>query len=186
VGAWINGYTNPSERRLAVRLAQKVSRACAEFDQFQHSLRDQSPLLAREDATPQAARDYWRAHVASGPDFSPLQENLVVLLLDTTGHIFAHRLIGLGGVDMVGCHAREVYRPAIVAGASVVVLAHNHPSGNFLPSADDIATTRSLVRAGAHLGIELADHIILGEPRRVGKAFKDFASLRELGYIYER
>jgi DNA repair protein RadC len=92
-----------------------------------------------------------------------------------------HRVLGLHTVS-VGCltsslvHPREVFKPAILAGAAALLLAHNHPSGDPEPSAEDIALTRRLVSAGQLLGIEVLDHLILGESGR-------FVSLRERGVL---
>jgi DNA repair protein RadC len=92
-----------------------------------------------------------------------------------------HRVLGLHTVS-VGCltsslvHPREVFKPAILAGAAALLLAHNHPSGDPEPSAEDIALTRRLVSAGQLLGIEVLDHVILGESGR-------FVSLRERGVL---
>ncbi len=89
------------------------------------------------------------------------------------------RVLGLHTVS-VGCltsslvHPREVFKPAILAGSAALLLAHNHPSGDPEPSADDIALTRRLIAAGQLLGIEVLDHLILGEAGR-------FVSLRERG-----
>ena len=90
-----------------------------------------------------------------------------------------HRLLGLHTVS-VGCltgalvHPREVFKPAILAGSAALVIAHNHPSGDPEPSAEDVALTRRLTAAGVLLGIEVLDHIILGEAGR-------FVSLRDRG-----
>ena len=69
-----------------------------------------------------------------------------------------------------------MFKPALLAGASALLVAHNHPSGDPEPSADDLALTRRLVSAGSLLGIELLDHIVLGENGR-------FVSLRDRGVI---
>jgi DNA repair protein RadC len=92
-----------------------------------------------------------------------------------------HRLLGLHTVA-VGCltstlvHPREVFKPAILAGSAAIVLAHNHPSGDPEPSADDVALTRRLASAGQLLGIEVLDHLVLGEDGR-------FVSLRQRGAL---
>jgi DNA repair protein RadC len=92
-----------------------------------------------------------------------------------------HRVLGLHTVS-VGCltsslvHPREVFKPAILAGAAALLMAHNHPSGDPEPSTEDIALTRRLVSAGQLLGIEVLDHLILGESGR-------FVSLRERGVL---
>ncbi len=92
-----------------------------------------------------------------------------------------HRVLGLHTVS-VGCltsslvHAREVFKPAILAGSAAIIAAHPHPSGDPEPSAEDVALTRRLASAGQLLGIELLDHIIIGEAGR-------FVSLRERGVL---
>src|SRR5689334_10675192 len=83
------------------------------------------------------------------------REQFVVSLLTVR-----HRLIGLHTVS-IGCltgslvHPRECFKPAILAGAAAVILAHNHPSGDPEPSADDVSLTRRLASAGTLLGIEV-------------------------------
>ena len=92
-----------------------------------------------------------------------------------------HRLLGLHTVS-VGClssslvHPREVFKPAILAGSAALLLAHNHPSGDPEPSAEDVALTRRLVAAGQLLGIEVLDHVVLGEAGR-------YVSLKERGIL---
>ena len=82
-----------------------------------------------------------------------------------------HRVLGLHTVS-VGCltsslvHPREVFKPAILSGSAALLVCHNHPSGDAEPSAEDISLTRRLAAAGQLLGIELIDHLILGEADR--------------------
>jgi DNA repair protein RadC len=108
-------------------------------------------------------------------------ETLQVLLLNTRRRLIRIEEVTEGTIDTLLVHAREVFKAAISANASAIVLAHNHPSGDPSPSEADIRVTRDLVRAGHLLKIEVLDHIILGRSA-VGRA-KDYASLRELGYI---
>ncbi len=102
------------------------------------------------------------------------REQFVVALLTVR-----HRVIGINTVS-VGCltsslvHPRETFKPAILAGAAAVILAHNHPSGDPEPSAEDAALTRRLAAAGTLLGIEVLDHLVLGEHGR-------FTSLKDRG-----
>jgi DNA repair protein RadC len=79
-------------------------------------------------------------------------------------------------MDTILCHPREVFRLAIMASASAIVIAHNHPSGEPTPSEADIKITRDLIRAGQLLKIEVLDHIVIGNPKHT--------SLRELGYFF--
>ena len=92
-----------------------------------------------------------------------------------------HRVLGLHTVS-VGCltsslvHPREVFKPAILSGSAALLICHNHPSGDAEPSAEDISLTRRLATAGQLLGIEIVDHLILGEAGR-------FVSLRARGVL---
>jgi DNA repair protein RadC len=124
--------------------------------------------------TPEKAAEYWRTHVVEHPAFTGEVECFVVLLLNTRRRIKGHVFVATGTVDTVVVHPREVFRAAILAGASAVILAHNHPSGDAAPSEADIRVTRDLIRAGQLLRIEVLDHVILGAARH--------CSLRELGY----
>ena len=108
-------------------------------------------------------------------------ETLQVLLLNTRRRLIRIEEVTDGTIDTLLVHAREVFKAAISANASAIVLAHNHPSGDPSPSEADIRVTRDLIRAGHLLKIEVLDHIILGRAAE-GRA-KDYASLRELGYF---
>src|SRR4029077_8023578 len=126
-----------------------------------------------------------RPQIRVAADAAPLVAQYIG---DTDREVFAvalltvrHRVLGLHTVS-VGCltsslvHPREVFKPAILAGSAALLLAHNHPSGDPEPSAEDIALTRRLIAGGQLLGIEILDHLILGEAGR-------FVSLRERGVL---
>ncbi len=110
-------------------------------------------------------------------------ESCFVVLLNTRRRLLQIERIGIGTLDAILIHPREVFRLAIVHQASSLVLVHNHPSGDPTPSASDIRVTRDLVRAGKLLRIETLDHIIVGK-RSTDRAY-DFCSLRELGHFYD-
>ena len=109
-------------------------------------------------------------------------ERFQVVLLNTRRKLIRVDRISQGTLDTILVHPREVFRLAIAANASAIVLVHNHPSGDPTPSEADIKVTRDLIRAGQLLKIEVLDHIIIG--RRTAERAKDFVSLRELGYFY--
>ena len=109
-------------------------------------------------------------------------ETFQVILLNTRRRLIRIQEVSQGTLDTILVHPREVFRPAIAAGAAAIILAHNHPSGDPTPSEADIKVTRDLIRAGQLLKIEVLDHIILG--RATQERPKDYASLRELGYFY--
>jgi len=108
-------------------------------------------------------------------------ETLQVVLLNTRRRLIRVEEVSNGTLDTILVHAREVFRRAIVANASALVLVHNHPSGDPMPSEADIRITRDLIRAGQLLKIEVLDHSILG--KAAADRPKDYASLRELGYF---
>ena len=105
------------------------------------------------------------------------QESFSVVTLNRKYGVLDRHLITLGLVDASLVAAREVYRPAILDGACAVVLAHNHPSGDCTPSAEDIRITCQLVEAGKILDIEVLDHVIIGRGER------PYLSLRESGLV---
>jgi DNA repair protein RadC len=109
-------------------------------------------------------------------------EHLHVVLLNTRRKLVRWVPLSQGTLDALLVHAREVFRPAIAANASTLVLVHNHPSGDPTPSEADIKVTRDLIRAGQLLKIEVLDHVILG--RSTAECAKDWVSLRELGYFH--
>ncbi len=109
-------------------------------------------------------------------------ETLQVLLLNTRRRLIRVEEVTDGTIDTLLVHAREVFKAAISANASAIVLAHNHPSGDPTPSEADIKVTRDLIRAGQVLKIDVLDHVILG--RATPERAKDFSSLRELGYFF--
>ena len=110
-------------------------------------------------------------------------EEFHTVLLDTRRRLIRTERISTGTLDSAIVHAREVFRGAIGANASAMVLVHNHPSGDPTPSKADITVTRDLIRAGQLLKIEVLDHVILGE-RRADRE-RDFFSLKEHGYFYQ-
>ena len=109
-------------------------------------------------------------------------EQFRVVLLNTRRRLIRVETISQGTLDTLLVHPREVFKVAIAANASAMVLAHNHPSGDPTPSEADIKVTRDLIRAGQLLKIDVLDHVIIGKPTT--ERAKDFVSLRELGYFY--
>ena len=91
------------------------------------------------------------------------RENFVVVLLNTKNEVIGTPLISVGTLSASLVHPREVFKPAIRASAASVVLAHNHPSGKVELSREDRDVTRRLVESAKILGIEVLDHIIVGD-----------------------
>jgi DNA repair protein RadC len=103
------------------------------------------------------------------------REHFVVVLLDSKGHIQRISPVHIGTVNMSIVGAREVFREAVKDGASSIIVAHNHPSGDPSPSPEDIEVTKKLVEAGKLLDIPVLDHIIIG--------YDDFTSLMRKGLM---
>ena len=108
-------------------------------------------------------------------------ERLWAFLLNTRQQLIRCETIGDGLLNQVLIHPREVFRPAILANAASLSLAHNHPSGDPTPSDADIQRTRDLARAGRLLEVEVDDHLIMG--RRTESRPVDWVSLRQLGVL---
>ncbi|MES2060021.1 MAG: DNA repair protein RadC [Patescibacteria group bacterium] len=89
------------------------------------------------------------------------REHFVAFYLDTQNNVIERRIISIGTLNTSLVHPREVFEPAVSLSASIVIVAHNHPSGELSPSLEDKQVTLRLKEAGELLGIELADHIIL-------------------------
>ena len=106
-----------------------------------------------------------------GPALRDLdQEEFHALLLDTQHRGVREVLITRGILDASLVHPREVFRPAVAAGAAAVILVHNHPSGDPTPSAEDRAVTRQLVAAGQLLDLPVYDHVIIAGDRHISFA----------------
>lgn len=92
-------------------------------------------------------------------------EQFGVLLLDTKHRVLRTSVLSVGTLDASIVHPREVFREATSAGAAGLVVFHNHPSGDPLPSEDDCRLTERLVAAGVLMGIAVLDHVILADEK---------------------
>ncbi|HET7462511.1 MAG TPA: DNA repair protein RadC [Longimicrobium sp.] len=104
------------------------------------------------------------------------QEEFHVLLLNTQEELIRDVLVSQGTLDASLVHARQVFKHAVAESAASVVLVHNHPSGEPLPSTDDRQVTFQLVSAGDFMGIPVTDHVIVGEGRYY--SFRESKELR--------
>ena len=103
------------------------------------------------------------------------KEHLKSILLDTKNKVLAIKTVSVGDLSSSIVHPREVYKDAVLASAASIIVAHNHPSGDPTPSAEDVAVTKRLIQSGEIMGIDLLDHIVLGDGT--------FVSLKERGLI---
>lgn len=115
-----------------------------------------APRLAPEIDCAKAVADYFQPRLA-------LQsaESFWVLMLDARGRPIGTRCVALGTLTACLVHPREVFAPAVRMRAASIVVVHNHPSGDPIPSDDDAALTDRLACAGAVLGIPLIDHVVV-------------------------
>lgn len=111
-----------------------------------------------EAAGPREAAALVRSFIPAGDE----REHFVAVLLDNRRRVKGVVTVSIGTLTASLVHPREVFRPAIVAGAAGIVVAHNHPSGDCRPSQEDRAATRRLKEAGDLLGIPLLDHVVIG------------------------
>jgi len=91
------------------------------------------------------------------------QEHLVCLYLNTKNEVIKQETVFKGSLNQSVAHPREIFRSAVKCSAARLILAHNHPSGNPTPSESDIHFTQRMQECGKMMGIEVLDHIIIGE-----------------------
>ena len=96
-----------------------------------------------------------------------------ILCLTTKHRLIAYHEVSRGSLDSTLVHPREVFKAALLANAAAIVLAHNHPSGDPTPSPDDVALTTRLRAVGELIGIDVLDHVVIGDNR--------YVSFQELG-----
>ncbi|MFY9174326.1 MAG: DNA repair protein RadC [Peptococcia bacterium] len=98
--------------------------------------------------------------------------------LNTKNQVLAIDTVSVGCLNATLVHPREVFKAPIKRSAAKLILVHNHPSGDTQPSREDQELTKRLYQAGALLGIEIVDHLIIGQ--------NNYLSMRENGYFLER
>jgi len=105
------------------------------------------------------------------------QERFAVLFLDIKHRILGMKVITIGTATETLAHPRDIFREVLRHGATRVIIAHNHPSGNLEPSQEDLHLTRQLLEAASLLGVPILDHLILGNG--------DFSSLRQTTTLWQ-
>lgn len=109
-------------------------------------------------------------------DFIDLsEEHLFCAYLNTKNRCLSKKLIAKGNLNIVYAQPREILRYALQENAVKIILAHNHPSGDITPSEEDIIFTKRIIEAGKIIGLEVLDHLIIGNCR--------YLSLKERNYI---
>ncbi len=120
--------------------------------------------------TPQAVYGFLKA------DLEMLtQEMFYALYLNTKGRLIKKQLLFMGSLSSAIVHPREVFKHAVTVSAASIIIVHNHPSGDPTPSPSDIDITETMVETGRLMGIDVMDHIVIGQ----GKYY----SFREHGHF---
>jgi DNA repair protein RadC len=106
------------------------------------------------------------------------REHFVVILVDRKNRLIGIHTVSVGSLTASVVHPREVFKVAILSNAAAILCGHNHPSGDPQPSGEDCSLTRRLVQAGAILGIEVLDHVIIGDGTADYYSFADQGMLQ--------
>jgi DNA repair protein RadC len=106
------------------------------------------------------------------------KEHFVTLHLNTKHCVIGEEVVSVGSLDASIVHPREIFKLAVKRSASAILCVHNHPSGDPTPSPEDIAVTKRLLEAGRVLGIDVLDHIVIGDGH--------YVSLKAAGYMTNR
>ncbi len=148
-----------SVRRLQETLNIGLNKACqivAAFELgrrfFEEPMRKAPTILTADDAY---------EYVRDMAKFT--KEHFRGLYLNTRNRVIRDEIISIGTLNMSVVHPREVFLPAVEFTAAAIILAHNHPSGDPTPSEEDLAITHQMVEAGRVMGIEVFDHLIIGD-----------------------
>ncbi len=137
--------------------------------------------LVRENDVPVSGRTTIRSPEDAASLFQQYlrdkdRECFAILMLNTKCGVIGIHTVSVGCLDASIVHPREVFKPAILASAASIIAAHNHPSGDPDPSPEDRTLTQRLAQSGALLGIEVLDHLVVGDAG-------SFRSLKQLGLM---
>lgn len=149
--------------KAAMELAQRLTRESV----------GENPLITTPEQAAAVLRE--RARILQ-------HEVFWALMLDTKNRLIGEpQRISEGTLNSSLVHPRELFKRALQHSCAAVILAHNHPSGDPTPSAEDIKVTKQLIGAGEVMGIKVLDHIVIGHRRQSSDT--DFLSLREAGLV---
>jgi len=132
---------------------------------FQHAAAAVRVMLIREE-TP-----HYYPEISNSEDVNRLSQDMLnldreefrVLLLNAKHKVLGVHTVSVGSLTVSIVHPREVFKAAILANAAAIIGVHNHPSGDPTPSPEDHALTQRLAKAGSILGIQLLDHVVIGQ-----------------------
>lgn len=150
------GHAKAIQLKAGIELGQRLARARIGEPVIIRSPRDAADLLSEQLRYLQ-------------------KEHFVCLFLNTKNHIIAQETLSIGSLNASIVHPREVFRAAMKCSSASIICAHNHPSGDPTPSPEDISITARLVEAGQIVGIDVLDHLVIGDGA--------FVSLKEQGLM---
>ena len=103
------------------------------------------------------------------------REIFIAIFLDRANKIIGHNIVSMGGMTGTVVDAKLIFKAALLSNACAVILCHNHPSGNIVPSQADIDLTRKLVKAGENLALPILDHLIIAQNDNLDYRYYSFA-----------
>jgi DNA repair protein RadC len=122
-------------------------------------LKDCPEFMHRHIASPMQVAEIVRAVLGHGA----VREHFYAFHLDGKNRIFGFEEVAIGGLDSILVDQASVYRTAFASGARSLILAHNHPSGDSLPSPEDRQLTKTLMTGAEACGLQILDHVVVGE-----------------------
>ena len=114
------------------------------------------------------------------------REAAYTIYLDSRNKVLGTEMISLGTLNANLIHPRELFKGAILISAASIILVHNHPSGEAAPSEDDIEITKRVVKAGKILGIDVLDHIIIGNGTGEYLSLKEYSQKKKENLFDEK
>jgi DNA repair protein RadC len=132
-------------------------------------VRERSVLLDKQINSTAAAIELAKRELGNSPN-----EQLIAFALDVKCRVIGQHTVTVGTLDASLAHPREIFRAAIILNASSVIIAHNHPSGDLVPSRQDCDVFERLKKSGDLIGIQLLDSIIVSD--------NDGMSMAQSGY----
>lgn len=146
----INNNTN-NEKKEGINIMQRINIIKCEVVREKSILYDNAIFKS-----PQIVADIMRKFLGNTD-----REHFVVAYLNTKNKINAIHTVSVGNLNGSLVHPREVFKAAILSNAASIICCHNHPSGNVLPSGEDIKVTENLIKTGELLNISVLDHVII-------------------------
>lgn len=114
------------------------------------------------------------------------RESVHAIYLDSRNKVLGTEMTSLGTLNATLIHPRELFKGAILISAASIILVHNHPSGEAVPSEDDIEITKRVVKAGKVLGIDVLDHIIIGNGTGEYLSLKEYSQKKKENLFGEK